>query len=115
MAQYGITLQNRKKDDIDRRLNAVRTKMQMRQDGLFGILVDPVHCKRLVDGLSGGYCYPDKPDFQGNLKPLKNQYSHECDCLGHICDNHFDPLGEARLKNKSRPYVVKHDEFGRPI
>ena len=114
MKKYGIYLKDAQKDDIDRRLNATRLKMQLRQDNKFGLIVDPDHCKHLIDGLSGGYCYPDKPDYQGRLKPLKNQYSHEADCVGHICDNHFNVHGEARGKYNYEQYIPKHDQFGRP-
>ena len=128
MKNYGIHLKDKQKDDIDRRLTAVRTKMQLRQDGKFGIIVDPDHCddsktsddieKRcqfLLEGLQGAYCYPDKPDYQGKLKPLKNQYSHEADCVGHICDNHFNVHGEARGKYNYEPYIPEYDENGRPL
>lgn len=89
MKNYGIYLKDAQRDDIDRRITATMTKMGLREDGKFGIIIDPDHCEDLIKGLSGGYCWPDKPDFQGKLKPLKNKFSHECDCLGHICDNHF--------------------------
>lgn len=101
MREYGINLLNKKKDDIDRRVNAVRDKMKLRSDGKFGIIIDPDHCKNLVDGMAGGYCYPDKPDYQGHLKPLKNKYSHEANCLEHICDNHFDVTGQSKSQLKT--------------
>jgi len=115
MKRYGIYLQDKKKDDIDRRLNAVRDKMKLRSDGKYGIIVDPEHCKNLINGLAGGYCYPDKPDYQGHLKPLKNKFSHEVDCVGHICDNHFDVFGQS-ANRYTKAYVPECDEVtGRPL
>lgn len=117
MQRYGINLLNKKKDDIDRRLNAVRDKMKLRSDGKFGIIVDPVHCKDLINGLAGGYCYPDKPDFQGHLKPLKNKFSHEANCVEHICDNHFDVIGQAKRQFKRREFPKRryNPVTGRPL
>lgn len=117
MKIYGIHLKDRQKDDIDRRINAVRQKMQLREDGKFGIVVDPIHCKDLINGLAGGYCYPDKPDFQGHLKPLKNKFSHEADCLAHICDNHFDVVGQAKRQFKRRVFPKReyNPVTGRPL
>lgn len=129
MEDYGIYLKDSQRDDIDRRLEATRTKMLLRQDGKFGIIVDPDHCddsgieettqrcQFLLDGLSGGYCYPDKPDYQGHLKPLKNEFSHEADCLAHICDNHFDVTGKNKRQFKRRVFPKReyNPVTGRPL
>jgi len=112
MRKYGIILRDSQRDDIERRINSVMAKMPLRDDGKYGIIVDPDHCGDLIKGLSGGYCWPDKPDFQGKLKPLKNKFSHETDCLGHICDNHFRKDTKPRRVNAPR----KFDPItGRPI
>jgi hypothetical protein len=96
MKGYGIHLKEPKKDDIFRRTTAARDRLSLREDGKFGIIVDPDHCPELVAGLAGGYHYPDKPDHQGELKPVKDKYSHLANCLEHICDNHFRVTGEQK-------------------
>lgn len=89
MESFNINLRVAEKDDIERRLTAVRNRIGLRDDGRFGIIVDPDHCPKLVASLGGGYHYPDKPDFQGHLKPFKDMHSHLADCIAHVCDNHY--------------------------
>lgn len=89
MKRFGIHLKEPKKDSIDRRVTATRGRLKLRDDGKFGIIVDPEHCPLLVAALGGGYHYPEKPDSQGRYKPVKDEFSHLSDCLAHICDGHF--------------------------
>ena len=88
------------KDEIPRRVDAVRKVMRLRADGEFGMLVDK-SCETLIEGLAGGYTYPEVIDRPEDEKPVKGGfYDHEQNALEVICDNHFDLLGGKKPELK---------------
>jgi hypothetical protein len=87
------------KDEVVRRVDATRRKLALRQDGKYGMLIDPA-CEILIEGLAGGYHYPEVIDKPQNEKPEKDgYYDHLANCLEVICDNHFTAFsGKKELK-----------------
>jgi hypothetical protein len=91
------------KDEIPRRVDAVRKVMKLRADGEFGMLIDK-SCEILIEGLAGGYTYPEVIDKPEDEKPVKDGwYDHLQNTLEVVCDNHFDIYSEPK-----RPSTVVH-------
>ena len=81
------------KDEVQRRVYAVRRTMKLRADGEYGMLIDQ-SCSVLIEGLAGGYTYPEVINGPEDEKPLKDDYyDHLQNALEVVCDNHFDVLG----------------------
>lgn len=77
------------RDEVSRRVDAVRQKINMRQDGKYGLIVDP-SCDLLIEGLAGGYHYPEVIDKPQDERPVKDgYYDHLQNALEVIADNHF--------------------------
>lgn len=109
MASNGISVRIGKagKDEVVRRTDSVRTKMKLRQDGKFGMLVDP-SCEILIDGFGGAYHYPEIIDRPEDEKPYKDGfYDHLQDSMAVICDNHYGNLGQKKQDLKTL-------RFGKP-
>lgn len=50
-----------------------------------GLHVDGDQCPVLVDGLAGGYRYPEVELEPAKIRPLKNNFSHPADALQYLC------------------------------
>jgi hypothetical protein len=87
------------KDEIPRRVDAVRKILKLRADGEYGCLIDD-SCRILIEGLAGGYTYPEVIDKPEDEKPVKDgYYDHLQNALEVVCDNHFGILGESKNQN----------------
>ncbi len=98
-AGFKVKIGKAGRDEIVRRVDATRRKMALRQDGNYGMLIDP-SCEILIEALAGGYHYPEVIDKPENEKPEKDgYYDHLANCLEVICDNHFTAFsGQKQLK-----------------
>jgi hypothetical protein len=95
------------KDEIPRRVDAVRRLLKLRADGECGVLIDQ-SCTTLIEGLAGGYTYPEVIDKPEDEKPLKDgYYDHEQNALEVIADNHFDFKGP--VDNTEAPSHYEYD------
>lgn len=92
---YGFTgrVSERSNDAEIRRVEAVRKKMRLREDGKFGMLVDP-SCEILIEGFQGAFHYPERIDRPEDEKPYKDGfYDHLQEGLGEVCLGHFSISG----------------------
>jgi hypothetical protein len=98
-AGFNVRVGKAGKDEVIRRVDATRRKLALRQDGKYGMIIDP-SCEILIEGLAGGYHYPEVIDKPENEKPEKDgYYDHLANCLEVICDNHFTAFsGKRELK-----------------
>jgi len=58
-----------------------------------GMLIDEGNCPLIVEGMAGGYRYPDKANEiePHMIRPIKNKYSHPLDALQYLASgaNHL--------------------------
>ncbi len=108
MKKYGIRPKIGKagKDEVVRRVDAVRKRRKLRQDGKFGMLINP-RCKILIEGFGGGYHYPEIINRPEDEKPVKDGYfDHLQNAVEVIADNHWSDFGEKKTLQTLR--------FGKP-
>lgn len=104
----------RTNDGPIRRVEAIRKKMLLREDGRFGMLVDP-GCEILIEGFQGAFHYPEVIDRPEDEKPYKDGfYDHLQDAFGEFCLGHFGKIGEIKKRQRGEVYIPKHDSMGRP-
>lgn len=63
-----------------------------------GVLIDP-RCTRIINGLIGGYCYPENKSIVGEYLPnvLKNKYSHIIEACEYFYVKVFKPIQRPEL------------------
>jgi hypothetical protein len=83
-----------------------------------GIMIDP-SMTRFIDGLMGGYYYPDRPGFEGEPMehPAKNRYAHVQEAAQYLIVKLFaSGRSEERElimdpKTRARHYQDVDDEY----
>lgn len=76
-----------KPSNIAEKLEIVRQRLLMRNDGRVGMFVHP-DCTRLINGFKGGYRYPEEKEGVTQEQPLKdNYYDNIMDSLQYLCTN----------------------------
>jgi hypothetical protein len=104
---WGINPQEPGNDDIKRRVDATRIQMRLRDDKRYGLLVDPF-CQLLIDGLTGGYAYPEKINSPEDEKPAKDDvHDHLCNALEAICDQMGKIVKKPQPSRLSKPIYDK--------
>lgn len=83
MKEAGITLKS-SEQNWEARRESVESQMGKLVAGEPALLFDP-SCLRLINGLIGGYCYPEiGTSGVYSDKPLKNKFSHVHDALQYV-------------------------------
>jgi hypothetical protein len=69
------------------------------------------HCSKLIKGFNGGYQFPEGviEKEPGQLKPIKNEYSHPHDALQYICTG----IQGQRKKSSSRLPQISYTSTNR--
>lgn len=76
-----------KPSNIAEKLEIVRQRLKMRNDGLVGVVFHP-SCTRLINGFKGGYRYPEAKQGVTVEDPLKdNYYDNIQDSFQYLCTN----------------------------
>lgn len=76
-----------KPSNIAEKLEVIRQRLLMRNDGKVGMLVHP-DCTRIINGFKGGYRYPEDKQGVTNELPLKdNYYDNIFDSLEYLATN----------------------------
>jgi len=80
-----------KPSNIDEKLEIIRQRLKMRNDGKVGILVHP-DCTRIINGFKGGYRYAEAKEGQPEKEvPLKdNFYDNVFDSLEYLATNFLE-------------------------
>lgn len=104
------------KDEVVRRVDAVRRRIGLRDDGKFGLIVDP-SCETLIGGFQGAYHYPERIDKAEDEKPVKDgYYDHLQNAIEVIADNHFATYGKPLQRHSYQPQDIEYDAVtGRPL
>lgn len=92
MRKFNIRVQS-KRYPIETRVNLIRSLMEIRKDGLPGILFDPIECSILIQGFLGGYvCEEDKTNEIPKERPKKDgHFDHLQDSLQYVVAGIVDP------------------------
>lgn len=120
LARAGIRLIHRDTTYADR-IPLINHRLSLLIGGLPAVVVNPVGCPVLTEGLLGGYHYPEiKPDQIYTLKhevPVHDSwFSHLCNCLEYVMTNLYLPMGspqamvhrQARRLQRAAPHVTRH-------
>jgi hypothetical protein len=96
-----------KPSNIQEKLEMLRQRLQMRNDGKVGIMID-VGCTRLINGFKGGYRYDEQKEGQpAQEEPLKdNYYDNVFDSMEYLCTNFLEL---APTKNLESPQGSEND------
>ncbi len=90
--------------DFTSRQEAVDQRLSRWIDNKPAILIDRQRCPVLMEGLLGGYRYPQSHDGQVGSRPLKNDFSHACNALEYGCTGEFSiTTGESKRAPQRRP------------
>lgn len=97
-------------------LEIIRQRLQMRNDGQYGIVVSH-ECPVLIDGFKGGYRYQEpKAGVTEKEEPLKDgYYDHLHDCLRYIVVNYLNvaPSAKVHIEDSNRNSIL--DSKAQPI
>lgn len=98
-------------NSIVARIAAVDAYLARQIDGKAGHLIDPVHCKPLLQALRGGYRYKAKRNGEHEDTPEKNLYSHIADAHQYACLHAGGGFGQ-KLGGSPRREIVRVNAGG---
>lgn len=104
LRKMGIDLQ-KGEETFQLRFEAVTQTMNRLIDGVPGMRIDGTRCRKLTEGLMGGYRYRivDLPNQRFSKEPIKDIYSHVQDALQYLCSR----LPFVRLKQRDESQSVR--------
>jgi hypothetical protein len=75
------------------RKELIKQRLEMAPNGEPGVLISRYGCPIASEGMLGGYRYPKTADGLVGSLPIKNEFSHVCDCAQMIATGEFEVLG----------------------
>lgn len=107
-AKTGIDVRAARTNSTETRREALRDPMKRMIDGQPGILVDPMGCPTLREGLGGLFHYPKIKAGLGTRDsdtPAKNHHSHVCEAAEYdALDDEAIGIHEGRKAGSSQPH-----------